>query len=149
MSAFTAELIGHITGGSLRTLDQADSETMQANWWPADIEKLQKEVPLRAGDMLDLIDTGKQWYEQKPFHSLPVDVAHVSSSLRLVLVNCGDSDKKKEGGTGKEQVSVLVKSGAGSLSTSLPVAVGGHKLNPIGETLKVNYLFSLCLVGIL
>ena len=109
---------------------------MQANWWQADTSKLVKEVPLRDEDILDLIDAGKQWYERKPFHSLPVDVAHVSSSLRLVLVNCGDSDKKKEGGTG-EELSVLVNSGAGSLSTSLPVAMDGDQLDPIREALKV------------
>ena len=130
-------LTGHITGGSLRTLDQADSETMQANWWPANIEKLQKEVPLRARDMLSLINAGRQWYESKPFHSMPVDSPHVSSSLRLVLVNCGESGKKKKKETGGE-VSVLMSSGAGS-STSLPVAVGGSQFDPIGETLKVKF----------
>ena len=108
---------------------------MQANWWPADIDKLQKEIPLRARDMLSLINAGRQWYESKPFHSLPVDAAHVSSSLRLVLVNCGESGKKKEMGG---EVSVLMSSGAGS-STSLPVAVGGSQFDPIGETLKVNF----------
>ena len=106
---------------------------MQANWWPADIDKLQKEVPLRDWDMLSLINTGRQWYERKPFHSMPVDVAHVSSSLRLVLVNCGESGKKKEIGG---EVSVLMSSGAGS-STSLPVVVDGSQFNPIAETLKV------------
>jgi hypothetical protein len=107
---------------------------MQANWWPANIDKLQKEVPLRAGDMLSLINAGRQWYERKPFHSLPADVAHVSSSLRLVLVNC--EKKKKE--TGGGEVSVLMSSGAAAgSSTSLPVAVGGSQFDPIGETLKV------------
>jgi hypothetical protein len=110
---------------------------MQANWWPADIDKLQKEVPLRAWDMLSLIKEGRQWYERKPFHSLPADVAHVSSSLRLVLANCDESEKKnskKE--TGGGEVSVLMRSGAAAgSSTSLPVAVGG---SPIGETLKVS-----------
>ena len=106
---------------------------MQANWWPADVNKLQKEVPLRARDMLSLIDAGRQWYERKPFHSLPVDVAHVSSSLRLVVVNC--AKKKKE--TGGE-VSVLMSSGAAAGSTTaLPVAVNGSQYDPIGETLKV------------
>ena len=106
---------------------------MQANWWPADIDKLQKKVPLRATDMLSLINAGRQWYERKPFHSLPVDVARVSSSLRLVLVNCGESGKKKKE---TREVSVLMNSGAGS-STSLPVAIGGSQFDPIGETLKV------------
>ena len=124
--------LGHITGGSLKTLDQADRESMQANWWTADVDKLQKEVLLRARDMLFLINAGRQWYERKPFHSMPVDVAHVSSSLRLVLVNCGK--KKKE----KGEVSVLMSSGAAAgSSTSLPVAMGGSRFDPIGETLKV------------
>ena len=128
-------LIGHITGGRLKTLDQADNETMQANWWPADTDKLQKELPLRARDMLSLINAGKQWYENKPFHSLPVDVAHVSSSFRLVLVNCGGEGKEKETG----EVSVLMSSGtAAGSSTSLPVVVCGSQFDPIGETLKVN-----------
>ena len=131
------DIVGHITGGSLKTLDQADRESMQANWWPADVNKLQKEVPLRAEDMLSLIDAGRQWYERKPFHSLPVDVAHVSSSLRLVLVNCGDSEKKKETG----EVSVLMSSGAAAGSTTaLPVSTvgpGSSKSDPIGETLEV------------
>ena len=110
---------------------------MQANWWPADINKLQKEVPLRAEDMLSLIDAGRQWYERKPFHSLPVDIAHMSSSLRLVVVNCGDSGKKKKKETGRE-VSVLMRSGAAAGSTTaLPVAVGGSKPDPIGKTLEV------------
>ena len=128
--------LGHITGGSLKTLDQADRESMQANWWTADVDKLQKEIPLRARDMLFLINAGRQWYESKPFHSMPVDVAHVSSSLRLVLVNCGDSGKKKkEKGV---EVSVLMSSvAAAGSSTSLPVAIGGAQLNPIRETLKV------------
>ena len=105
---------------------------MQANWWPADTDKLQKEVHLRAGDMLSLINAGRWWYERKPFHSMPVDVAHVSSSLRLVLVNCGESGKKKKTETGGE-VSVLMSSGAGN-STSLPVVVDGSQFR---ETLKV------------
>ena len=106
---------------------------MQANWWTADINKLQKEVPLRATDMLSLINAGRQWYERKPFHTLPVDVAHVSSSLRLVLVNCGKKKKEKGG-----EVSVLMSSGAAAgSSTSLPVAMGGSRFDPIGETLKV------------
>jgi hypothetical protein len=93
--------------------------------------------------MLSLIKEGRQWYERKPFHSLPVDVAHVSSSLRLVLVNCGESEKKKKE-TGGGEVSVLMSSGAAAgSSTSLPVAVGGSQFDPVGETLKVIMLLLL------
>ena len=54
-----------------------------------------------------------------------------------MLINCGESGKKKKKETGGE-VSVLMSSGVGS-STSLPVAVGGSQFDPIGETLKVNF----------
>ena len=121
--------LGRITGGSLRTLDQADSETMQANWWTADINKLQKEIPLRASDMLPLINVGKKWYESKPFYGLPVDVGHVSSSARLVLVSCGAKGKKGE-------MSVLAREGAES-GSSLPVVVCGSQFDPIKEILEV------------
>ena len=123
------EWTGHITGGSLRTLDQADDETMQANWWTTDINKLQREIPLRGADMLSLISAGKQWYESRPFSSLPVDVSHVSLSVRLVLASCDGKGKKGE-------VSVLMREGAES-SSSFPVAVCGSQFDPIGETLKV------------
>ena len=83
--------------------------------------------------MLSLINAGRKWYERKPFHSMPVDVAHVSSSLRLVLVNGESGKKKKEMGG---EVSMLMISQAES-STSLPVAVGGSQFDPIGETLRV------------
>ena len=99
---------------------------MQANWWTADVSKLQREIPLRGADMLKLISAGKRWYEKKPFFGLPVDVAHVSSSLRLVLVDCSEKDK----------VSVLMREGAES-GSSLPVAVCGSQFDPIRETLKV------------
>lgn len=126
--------IGHIIGGSLRTLDQADSETMQANWWTADLDKLQREVPLRAHDMLSLIGAGKKWYGSKSFSRLPADVSHVSSSVRLVLV---DFDVKGKGG----EVSVLARDGDGAemmSGSSLPVAVCGSQQDLIGDTLKVH-----------
>ena len=124
-------MTGHITGGSLRTLDQADDEILQANWWPADIKQLQRDVPLRTRDMFSLINAGKRWYESKPFSGLPVDVGHVSASLRLVLANCIQGKKNEV-----EEVSVLMRGGAGTSST-LPVVVCGSQLDPIGETLKV------------
>lgn len=102
---------------------------MQANWWTSDINKLQREIPLRAGDMLSLISAGKQWYEGRPFSGLPVDVSHVSSSVRLVLARCDGKGKK-------EEVSVYMREGAKS-SSSFPIAVCGSQLDPIGETLKV------------
>lgn len=102
---------------------------MQANWWTSDINKLQREISLRARDMLFLISVGKRWYESRPFSGLPVDVSHVSSSIRLVLASCDDKGKKGD-------VSVLMREGA-ELSSSFPVAVCRSQPDPIGETLKV------------
>ena len=54
---------------------------------------------------------GKQWYETRASHStvyLLMHVAHVSSSLRLVLVNCGGEGKEKLG------VSVLIMMSSGA-----------------------------------
>ena len=106
---------GHISGGSLKTPDQGDKESLQANWFAADTDQLPKKLHLRAPDILALIDTGKKWYESKPFSGLPVNVGHVSTSLRLVVTYCASSSD--EG-----QVSVLVKGDAGS-SSILPVVV--------------------------
>ena len=86
--------------------------------------------------MLTLIDVGKQWYEKKQFTGLPADVAHVSSSLRLVLVDCG----QKEG-----EMSVLMREGAAGSGSALPVAMCGSQFDPIGETLKV-YYYSIVII---
>lgn len=117
--------IGHVTGGSLKTLDQADKESLQAQWLPADPDHLPERVPLRAPDILPLIEIGKKWQERKPFSGLPVNVGHVSVSVRLVVVYCtSDAD---EG-----QVSVLVK------ESSLPVCVCDKMVrDPIRAALTV------------
>lgn len=124
--------IGNITGGSLKTPDQADKESLQANWFTVDTDKLSELVLLRTSDILPLIDAGRKWYERgKPFSGLPVNVGHVSASLRLVVTYCTSS-------TEEGQVFVLVNGTAGSFS-ALPVCVCDMTTrNPIGESLKVH-----------
>ena len=80
--------VGHIAGGSLKTPAQSDKESIQAGWFPADKQHLQS-LGLRAYDCLRLVEVARDWYKQKqrPFTGLPVQVGHVSSSLRLVVVH--------------------------------------------------------------
>lgn len=123
--------VGNITGGSLKTQDRADEDSLQANWFTADTARLPELVLLRAPDILPLINAGKEWYERgRPFSGLPVNVGHVSASIRLVLTYCTS-------GAEEGQVSVLVNGAAGSCS-ALPVCVCDMMTrNPIGESVKV------------
>ena len=77
---------GQITGGTLKTPAQADKESLQAGWFPADSQQLQ-ELGLRAHDCLRVVEVARDWYQQRSFTGLPVQVGHVSSSLRLVVVH--------------------------------------------------------------
>ena len=118
----------------MKTPAQADKESLQANWFTVDTDQLPEIVLLRAPDILPLIDAGKKWYERgKPFSGLPVNVGHVSASVRLVVTYCTSS-------TEEGQVYVLVKGAAAAGSCSaLPVCVCDMMTrNPIGESVKVH-----------
>ena len=81
---------GRVTGGSLKSPAEADKESLQAGWFPADVERLQSELPLRASDIVPLIDLARQWFAGeggRPFSGLPVPVDHVSASYRLLTVS--------------------------------------------------------------
>uniref|UniRef100_A0A1A9X466 Nudix hydrolase domain-containing protein n=1 Tax=Glossina brevipalpis TaxID=37001 RepID=A0A1A9X466_9MUSC len=88
-SWFRFVLTGRITGGSLKTTGQADKESLQAKW-VADITQL----PLRAYDILSLIDIGKAYKHRNDtttpqlWHSeiLPTRYAHQKNYLRVVAV---------------------------------------------------------------
>ena len=117
-------LVGKITGGSLKTKDQADKESIQGAWLPADTTRLTQEVKLRAPDIIKLIKIASKWYETRPYICLPVPVGHVSSSLRLLLVH---DDRRV--------LRVLVaKEGGGS--TRLPISLCSHQT--IGQVLVDN-----------
>ncbi|NXY88284.1 NUD18 phosphatase, partial [Alcedo cyanopectus] len=70
------------TGGTLKTLEEADAESLQATWWAGDPRAL----PLRAPDILPLLDLATR-YRRSPPHppTLPQDLPCASICLRLLL----------------------------------------------------------------
>lgn len=72
-----------MSGGSLKTTAQADKESLQAGWFTPQELRL---VRLRASDVSPLIELGRQWSRGRRYGGLPVEVGHVSSSLRLIMV---------------------------------------------------------------
>ncbi|KAM8794539.1 8-oxo-dGDP phosphatase NUDT18 [Eudromia elegans] len=76
------------TGGTLKTLQAADAESLQAAWWPQDVSAL----PLRAPDMLPLLALAAR-YRRSPSHpaTLPQELPCAHVCLRL-LVACAGPD---------------------------------------------------------
>ncbi|TRZ11963.1 hypothetical protein HGM15179_015132 [Zosterops borbonicus] len=74
--------LARATGGTLKTLEQADTESLQATWWPGDPRSL----PLRSLDILPLLDLATR-YRQSPPHppTLPQELPCSSLCLRLLL----------------------------------------------------------------
>ncbi|CAI8058006.1 8-oxo-dGDP phosphatase NUDT18 [Geodia barretti] len=106
---------GRIVGGALKTVAEADRESLQAQWQPAEKTKLLHSVELRAHDVLKLISIARRWYGGgKPYRGTPVAVGHVSCSLRLVVV--------RESSTGC--LEGLVRGGEGG--PRLPVSLFTH-----------------------
>lgn len=80
---FRFVLTGEVTGGSLKTPAQADSESLQAKW-VKDI----RELSLRSNDILPIIERARQFYcSAEPQYSniLPSLRAHSKLLLRLVV----------------------------------------------------------------
>ncbi|CAL8247989.1 unnamed protein product [Merluccius merluccius] len=99
--------LAKVTGGSLKTPDEADTESLQATWWDR-VSPLQ----LRGRDILGLIDFGLK-YRQDAWHplTLPVGVpcSHVVQRLVLLFSNA------------KQQLWVLLVKGP-TLPHHLPTA---------------------------
>jgi len=57
-SWFRFVLTGRITGGRLKTPADADAESIQARW-----VRNPKEVPLRANDILSIIEIGRAYHQ--------------------------------------------------------------------------------------
>lgn len=115
----------------MKTRAQADKESLQANWFDADTSTLPRKLHLRAYDILSLIDAGKTWQKSKPLSCLPVNVGHVSASVRLVVAHCTSN-------TDDGKVSVLMKKSADT-STALPAYVIDRTFfDPIKEAIEVN-----------
>ncbi len=117
--------IGQVTGGSLKTTAQADSESLQAGWFSKQELNF---THMRASDILPLIETGREWTRGRTKHGgLPVLLGHVSSSLRLILVAHDNA-----------QLVVLTRSGQGS--TSFPVVDSNDFHQAMEKELKVGIL---------
>lgn len=93
-SWFRFVLTGRITGGNLKTPADADAESIQALWL-----RNPKEVPLRANDILNIIDIGRAYHQnqkmkqadivrQPVWHSnvLPTRHPHKRNYLRVLAV---------------------------------------------------------------
>lgn len=79
---FRFTFVGQVVGGQLKTVANADKESLQARW-VADI----KELALRANDCLRLIEIGREYYQKKSqWHSpmFPVIRGHNKMLLRMV-----------------------------------------------------------------
>ncbi|KAK5909264.1 hypothetical protein CesoFtcFv8_003209 [Champsocephalus esox] len=80
--------LAKITGGSLKTLLEADQESLQAGWWDR-----KAVLPLRGRDIIRIIDCGLK-YCQEPWHpvTLPLDLScrHIVQKLILVFTNAAD-----------------------------------------------------------
>ena len=127
---------GRVTGGSLKTTEQADRESLQAGWFnKQELTSLQ----LRARDILPLIETGREWVRRgRKYGGLPVQLGHVCSSLRLILV-VRDS----------AQLLMLVRSDQRS-TTNFPVVDLNHILDKELKVLGLELEFSFprhCLAG--
>ena len=86
---YTSVALGRVTGGQLKTPAQGDKESIQAQWLPANVEQLTREVNIRASDCFRLIQIASEWYAEdvgrRCCYSI-VPVSSTSTSLRIVLV---------------------------------------------------------------
>ncbi|XP_033015078.1 8-oxo-dGDP phosphatase NUDT18 [Lacerta agilis] len=76
------------TGGALKTLQEADAESLQAQWWNRETPSL----PLRSRDILPLIELALR-YQASPAHPrmLPVELPCAFICQRLLLVCVGST----------------------------------------------------------
>lgn len=75
-------------GGTLKTLEEADAESLQAMWWAGDPSAL----PLRAPDILPLLDLAAR-YRRSPPHppTLPQELPCPLLCLRLLVAFANDA----------------------------------------------------------
>ncbi|XP_074646726.1 8-oxo-dGDP phosphatase NUDT18-like [Tubulanus polymorphus] len=84
---------GQITGGTLKTKDKGDKESLQAKWCSMNDINMGKHgsVPLRGNDILPLIKMANDYrtesLSERHRHNLPVINAHRQLVLRLVIIH--------------------------------------------------------------
>ncbi|XP_015110559.1 8-oxo-dGDP phosphatase NUDT18 [Diachasma alloeum] len=83
-SWFRFVMTGEVTGGTLKTPDQANAESLQASW-----VKNVEDLSLRSADILPLIQRGRDYRKgvNPPWHSpiLPADKSREKLFLRLIV----------------------------------------------------------------
>lgn len=84
-SWFRFVMTGEITGGTLKTIDQANDESLQASW----IKNID-DLTLRSADILPLIQRGRDYKNnnKEPWHSILLPRVRSRSKLYLRLVVC-------------------------------------------------------------
>ncbi|XP_042329305.1 8-oxo-dGDP phosphatase NUDT18 [Sceloporus undulatus] len=112
------------TGGTLKTLQEADGESLQAQWW----NRKTPALTLRARDILPLMELGLQ-YQACPGHPpvLPAELPCPWICQRLLLLFTGGN------GSGGDLWVLLATAGA----PHLPVAASGLSPSELGERLLV------------
>ena len=78
--------VGKVIGGKLKTFE--DKESMQAQWLSADVDKLRKEVMLRASDCVEIIRLAREWHllsEGERCTGGFISAPHTSSNMRLIV----------------------------------------------------------------
>lgn len=77
---------GDIVGGTLKTPDQANEESLQACW----VRNI-NDLPLRSNDIIYLLDRGKSYVSNKTVpqhpHLMPVTKSHTKLLLRLIVTS--------------------------------------------------------------
>lgn len=88
---------GAITSGKLKTLQEQDSESMEAGWFSP--EEIFHSLSLRGQDIYPLIRGGLKWYESRMEKSIcklrPVGSPHSHVIVRVVVVKRSEEDGKK------------------------------------------------------
>lgn len=84
-------LVGRVVGGSLKTPDQADKESLQGRFWPIeDVMSRSASVPIRSSDILPLIARAQEYQKAlenpSPLTVLPCVSPHKDMILRTVCV---------------------------------------------------------------
>ena len=83
-------MIEYPTGGTLKTLEDKDEESLQGKWCPLDdVKRENPDLPLRATDILALLDTTIKYKQEdpKPHPVLPVLNPHNKLLLRSVFIS--------------------------------------------------------------
>ncbi|KAG1929345.1 8-oxo-dGDP phosphatase NUDT18 isoform X2 [Pimephales promelas] len=138
------------TGGSLKTTAEADAESLQAQWWDRE-----SPLPLRARDILPLIDAGIKYRQNPWFPALqPVDFPCHVICQRLFITfvsSSGSSDTRDE-----DCLWLLLSNNNASSHPSLPIEVSvntyiswaAHRL--IKECIPSSFAFiNIIICGIL